>query len=139
MNLSKAGKVAIYVIMILIIQEVVLRICFPIPEVSNFDRINYLELENGPGTYRHMRNQNWYWQSKPDTSYRFVHYLNQYGFRDSEWPVEKSTKKRRILFVGDSFLEGVMADQDQTICDGFGHESDRKSTPQTPQTDRQTP
>ena len=118
-----AFRYAVYVIFVLAFQEVVLRICFPIPVLSNFDRINYLELEKGVGSYRHMRNQNWFWQSTPDTNYRVVHYLNQYGFRDDVWPIKKTTGKPRIIFIGDSFVEGIMANQEQTISEGFKQSS----------------
>ena len=43
-----------------------------------------------------------------------------YGFRDKEWSVQKTKGSKRILFVGDSFVEGVMAQQDETIPAAFG-------------------
>ncbi len=52
---------------------------------------------------------------------------NGYGFRDSEWTVKKATGKRRCLFVGDSFVEGIMAEQDQTIPEYFKKASSEKN------------
>lgn len=104
-------------LVLLVFQEVVFRVAYPIPELSNFDRANYL-----PGTekgikYESYRNSIWYWQSSLDTSHKFVHKLNQYGFRDQEWKVDKVPGKKRVLFIGDSFLEGIMAEQSETIVE----------------------
>lgn len=73
-------------------------------------RLNY----DGSGS-KHSRNQTWEWRSTPDTSAIFKHYMNQYGFRDKEWFIEKKADQKRALFIGDSFVEGVMAEQDETI------------------------
>ena len=41
-------------------------------------------------------------------------HLNLYGFRDAQWDVLHK-RARRILFVGDSFVEGFMVADDETI------------------------
>jgi len=64
---------------------------------------------------KHSRNQIWEWKSTPDTSAVFKHYMNSYGFRDKDWSVENTSGKKRALFIGDSFVEGVMAEQHETI------------------------
>ncbi|MHA7058301.1 hypothetical protein ACWGOQ_0013850 [Aquimarina sp. M1] len=74
----------------------------------------------------HSRDQNWEWWSLPDTTSRFIHKMNLYGFRDKEWFVEKTTGKKRAVFIGDSFVEGVMAAQDETIPLAFEHVSNGK-------------
>lgn len=107
---------------LLIFQEIIFRLAFPIPELSNFDRANYI-----PGTelgqkYSFYRNTNWYWESTLDTNHQFVHELNQYGFRDIEWKTEKASEKKRVFLIGDSFLEGVMAEQSETIAEQIRQE-----------------
>lgn len=69
--------------------------------------------------FKYLRNQNWHWESQPDTNHQFIHKMNLYGFRDKEWTVEKKHGKKRILFIGDSFVEGIMAEQDETIPKAF--------------------
>ena len=45
--------------------------------------------------------------------------MNLYGFRDTQWNVERDKTRQRVLFVGDSFVEGIMARQEQAIPDHF--------------------
>lgn len=111
--------VLVYVLILLIFQEIIFRICFPIPVLSNFDRINYLTLASQKNEFRHSRNQTWSWQSALDTNYVFRHEMNQYGFRDEEWNIPKEEGRSRVIFVGDSFVEGVMAEGTETIPIGF--------------------
>lgn len=108
-----------YLIMIFLFQEGIFRICFPLPELSNFDRINYIKEDSNLKRYNHLRDQHWYWQSSPDTNATFLHEMNRYGFRDEAWEVDKDPSRTRILFIGDSFVEGVMATQKETIPYGF--------------------
>lgn len=111
----KYFKICIYVFFVFIFQELCFRYFFPIPEIKNFDRVNFMYLYfDGRGS-THSRNQTWEWQSVPDTFKVFNHYMNLYGFRDREWLIEKPKNKKRALFIGDSFVEGVMAEQNETI------------------------
>ena len=110
-------------VILLVLQEVALRILFPIPELENLDRIYYLNMDSEMQSRAHSRDQQWYWESSVDTAAVFEHVMNRYGFRDSEWDVEKPQGKRRVLFIGDSFVEGVMASQDETITEGFASEA----------------
>lgn len=112
-------KLLTYLVAIFILQEVVFRVFFPLPELSNFDRINYGVQNPKSRSQAHLRDIDWYWSSLPDTAHRFVHEMNRYGFRDEEWSIAKPENKKRILLVGDSFVEGIMAEQNQTIKDGF--------------------
>lgn len=107
----------LYLGLVFLFQEVVLRICFPVPEIRNLDRSAYISPENSEHPF--TRNTTRYWQSQPDTNAIFDHEMNQYGFRDHEWTIAKPEGKKRILFIGDSFVEGVMASQDETIPIGF--------------------
>ena len=116
---KKRLKIFLYILGIFLFQEIVIRYCYPLPELSNFDRIDYMVLHADEKGNKHSRNQNWYWQSTPDTSTQFVHTMNMYGFRDKEWTVEKTAGVKRAFFVGDSFVEGIMAEQDQTIPSAF--------------------
>ncbi len=116
---SGSLKYLLYILALLLAQEIIFRICFPLPELSNFDRINYMLLDDSGKRYRHLRDQKWYWQSSPDTNAIFYHNMNRYGFRDTEWPVSKKAGRSRILMIGDSFVEGIMAQQQETIIDGF--------------------
>lgn len=107
-------------VIFLVLQEVVLRMAFPLPEIKNFNRINYQILDptgaDGPG---YLRNINMSWSSSLDTSTAFVHEFNAYGYRDKEWAIDKKEGQKRIFFVGDSFIEGMMTTQDQKMTDAF--------------------
>jgi len=97
----------------------VFRICFPVPEIQNFNRIHYQVLATPSDLHTYPRNLELYWQSSPDTNCIFRHRLNMYGFRDEQWSVNKKKGKKRIMILGDSFVEGAMAPQDETIPIGF--------------------
>ena len=121
---SKSGKLRgriIYVLVLLVLQELLFRFLFPLPELQNFDRVNYLNLGNSKGSTNYWRDNDRYWESTPDTAYQFVHHLNRYGFRGEEWPIEKPSGKKRVLFIGDSFVEGAMAVDGYSIPDGFAN------------------
>lgn len=109
MNSRRFLVALIYAILVFTFQELVFRVCFPLPELSNFDRGLYIPaIGDEPKGY--TRNRAYFWQSKLDTEKRFVHRYNRYGFRDQEWTVVKKLKTKRILFIGDSFVENVMSD-----------------------------
>jgi hypothetical protein len=100
--------------------EVLFRIAFPLPEVSNFNRMDFSEV---PAELRARRpalmNASFRWTSEPDHA-SFVHSLNLYGFRDEmTWCLTPPAKGRRVMFVGDSFAEGVMAPDHGTIERSF--------------------
>jgi lysophospholipase L1-like esterase len=105
--------------MVVIIQEFLFRLFFPIPELSNFDRINYTHLQTTSTNYSPLRNVTWNWQSSLDTPIVFSHYMNMYGFRDKEWVIEKRTNENRYMFFGDSFTEGIMAVQGKDMVSVF--------------------
>lgn len=115
----KIRNTLLYILCVFLFQELVFRLCFPLPEIENFDRSLYKGDSNVTNSNKHLRNQNWYWESSVDTSVTFLHEMNNYGFRDKEWKIEKEEGKQRILFIGDSFIEGVMSAQDETIPKAF--------------------
>lgn len=116
---KRLTNIVFYMLFVLIFQEMAFRLCFPIPEIQNLDRANYNITASGYTALPYKRDQDLYWQSSLDTPAVFEHQMNRYGFRDKEWIVEKESGKKRVLFIGDSFVEGVMADQDETITTGF--------------------
>ncbi len=99
----------------LAVAEIAARFYFPLPDVRNFNRIAYspLEVSGGMRERPDMGHTSYWYASAPDHA-RSVHHLNLNGFRDRDWNV--ATKHgRRVLFVGDSFVEGFMAADDQSI------------------------
>lgn len=112
---------------VLTFQEAMFRFVFPLPEVSNFNRVNYSRLfrEQNAAEIQPLSNAAFTWASDPDGA-EFVHHLNLYGFRDVNWDLNDGT---RVMFVGDSFTEGFMAADDQTIPHAFESASARHGTP----------
>ena len=100
-------------------QEIVLRLCFPVPEVENFNRVNYSYLiTKDPASKVPLRNASYRFTSGPD-GFDFTHTLNIYGFRDADWQVETNPDRPRVMFIGDSYVEGAGAADGETIVDGF--------------------
>lgn len=117
--MRKRTKLLLYCIVVFLFQEVVFRFCFPVGELSNFDRTPYMAMNPTSVDSGFMRGVNRDWCSLPDTNARFLHEMNFYGFRDGPWALEKTPSKQRVLFIGDSFVEGIMAPQNETIPQGF--------------------
>lgn len=113
--MKKRIRIGLYFLGVIAFQEIALRLLFPIPEIINFDRVHYMVEDAGKEGAAHLRNLELYWESSPDTNAKFVHQLNRYGFRDDDWTVKKPEGKVRVVFFGDSFVEGVMAAQDETL------------------------
>lgn len=111
--------IPLYILCVFLFQEALFRFVFPVAEVSNLDRSIFWNVNPNNPKQSYQRNQSKYWQSSVDTVATFLHKMNLYGFRDTEWIVEKPVGKQRVLFIGDSFVEGAMAPQDQTIPQGF--------------------
>jgi len=102
--------------LLLLLQESVARLVFPLPAVLDFDRGDYsplaaLPASDAPDSLGHL---SFSWTSDPD-GFSFVHALNLYGFRDDEWALEPPRAARRIAFVGDSFVEGFSTDGAGTL------------------------
>lgn len=113
--MKKIRRGLIYILCVLLFQEVVFRVCFQVPEVTNFNRVNYQFLENHIYHDPDLFLENRTWQSSLDTNKVFLHSFNEYGFRDGPWKLKKEKGKKRIVFIGDSFVEGVMSDLEQSI------------------------
>lgn len=115
----KPMMLLITLVLLFAVQEIIFRTAFPVPEIRNFNRINYQILEPGPQAPPYIRNIKMGWTSSPDTNHQFLHHLNQYGYRDKFWTEKKPAGSTRVMFVGDSFVEGMMSTQDQTVLTGF--------------------
>ena len=65
-----------------------------------------------------IRSINVLWYSKPDDA-KFSMHLNRYGFRGRTWKARANPGLTRVAFFGDSFTEGLMARDEETIACGF--------------------
>jgi len=109
-------------------QEALFRAAFPIPEVSNFNRVAYSQMVLGEGAARSpLVNASFTWSSRPD-GVSFTHHLNLYGFRDRAWRLEKGSR-RRVAIVGDSLVEGFMASDEETLPRGFERRAAQRGEP----------
>ena len=115
--MSRTQKIIGYILLVFIFQEVLFRVSFPIPELSNFNRSSFVLEDGESGQF--VRNKSFHWWSLPDTSAPCSVSYNMYGFRGDEWQVKRQKGKKRVMFVGDSFVEGIMAPGNQTLPDWF--------------------
>lgn len=101
-------------------QETLFRSIFYTPEVLNFNRLDYSLAQLSPDMKRchFLSNTAFTWTSDPD-GVEFVNTLNEYGFRDKAWSVSKIPTSTRFMFIGDSFVEGIMAEDHRTISRAF--------------------
>ncbi|MCH2173836.1 SGNH/GDSL hydrolase family protein [Myxococcota bacterium] len=113
---SSALRVILALSLFLILQEITLRWAFPVAEVSNFHRIDYSPklFRAGSDLPTTLGHASFTWSSAPD-DYEFVHELNLYGFRDSQWNQVAESDITRVLFIGDSFIEGFGTDGENTL------------------------
>lgn len=116
--MNKYVKAFIYIIIVFVFQEVIFRALFPIPEIENFNRVNYMQLGFSEKEIKGISNIKLRIESGPDNA-QSVHDLNLYGFSDGDWKVDKPKDKKRIFFIGDSYVEGCMAGENETIPKGF--------------------
>ncbi|MDZ4844915.1 MAG: hypothetical protein SH857_05120 [Chitinophagales bacterium] len=120
----KSLRIGAYIILVLLFQEAVLRFLFPVPEIKNFNRINYIQLASAEQG-KPVRNMFLSSISLPDTAAEFIETLNNYGFRDRNWKMQKQPGKKRILLVGDSFAEGILAEDAETVSASFQRDADK--------------
>jgi lysophospholipase L1-like esterase len=100
-----------------VVQESLFRFLFPVPEVL-FNRADYmiewLSPDVPPTRSKALCNVITRWECEPD-GFSFDHTLNLYGFRGPNFAIAAPADRPRILFVGDSFVEGCGASDDDTL------------------------
>lgn len=101
------------------LQELLFRAAFPMPEVENFNRIDYtptmmFSSAIAKQPLRGLSNVRIVWESEPD-GMAFEHRLNIYGFRGPDFAIDPPGDRPRVLFIGDSFVEGCGAADGDTI------------------------
>lgn len=111
---------AVTLVAVAAFQESVFRFFFPLPDVEQFNRTEYClqELQGEPGFQHGVANTRWRDINEPD-GYEFEGNLNLYGFRGQQFRVAKRSDVARVLFVGDSFVEGLGAAEQQSISADF--------------------
>jgi lysophospholipase L1-like esterase len=98
-------------------QEALFRFLFPLPEVL-FNRATYMPQwyppEMSVKRAKALCNIVVRWECEPD-GMSFDHTLNLYGFRGPDFPIEPPADRPRIVFLGDSFVEGCGTSDDDTL------------------------
>ena len=105
--------------LLLIGQEFLFRAMFPLPEVEGFNRIRYQMLAGAHPNLRMSLKHGLVYdrlllESQPD-GFSEIHRLNLYGFRGSDFAIDRPGDRRRILVIGDSVAEGQGAPESATI------------------------
>ncbi len=124
--------------------EVAARLIFPFPTVYNFNRIQFTKAEGFGGLdevaktggilgdgfsdqpRKPLRNVKIAWISDPD-GFEEIVTLNLYGFRGENFAIVKPAGTTRVMFLGDSFVEGFGAADGETIPIQFEHHLDDPS------------
>ncbi|MEM7263389.1 MAG: hypothetical protein AAF488_15475 [Planctomycetota bacterium] len=93
-RLKRRTKIALLVAYVLVVQEIAMRVLFPVPEVLNFDRIEYAPRTLGGRSEGRtsLSNASFRWTSDPD-GVEALHELNLYGFRDRDWSLEPAGER----------------------------------------------
>jgi lysophospholipase L1-like esterase len=121
---SKSVLILVLVLILFVFQEILFRIIFPVPEITNFNRINYSPVffSSSSSELKYLSNASFIWASDPDGTESLIK-LNLYGFRSCNFKAEPDPKIPRIVFIGDSFVEGYLAKNDETIPSIFAKEA----------------
>lgn len=124
--------------------EFAARLIFPFPTVYNFNRIQFAKVEGFGGlnevaktggnledgfsnrSRKPLRNVKIAWISDPD-GFEEIVTLNLYGFRGENFEIVKPAGTTRVLFLGDSYVEGFGAADDETIPIQFERHLDDSS------------
>ncbi len=101
------------VITTLVLAELVLRLQGNMRVYSEISGQGYVSpFEPQPAWYRHWSAGDTFTVHNPEFTYHYD--INSDGFRDKNYPQQKSDSTIRILVTGDSFAEGVGAPYDST-------------------------
>jgi hypothetical protein len=109
-------------LVVLAAQEIAFRFLFPLPELAGFNRIHYMPVGPAGKKVVAVRSLGMIVESSPDHR-RVVETLNEYGFRDGRWRTRKAADERRAIFIGDSYVEGILASNGNTIPEVFRAEA----------------
>jgi lysophospholipase L1-like esterase len=118
---------------IVILQEVLFRSVFPLPEAIGFNRLQYSPLNGSHPDLLSRRGRGLAYdrlrlESEPD-GFSYTHQLNGYGFRGADFAIEPSRTRRRILTIGDSVTEGQGSPDASTIAIQLSDLLQRDGTP----------
>ncbi|MFO0944491.1 MAG: SGNH/GDSL hydrolase family protein [Planctomycetota bacterium] len=116
---ARKSAFAVFLLLLLLaLQELVFRVSFPMPEVEGFNRSHYsLSMA---GKYSHREPMEILCEDANDLDgYSFIHQLNLYGFRGPNFRIAYPEDRQRVLFIGDSFTEGIGAPLGYTIPEQF--------------------
>jgi len=119
---QRAHRVAFVLALIALfalVQELLFRGMFPLPEVMGFNRARYQmmagsKLDQADTIRQGLVYDRILFESSPD-GYNEVHQLNVYGFRGPDFSIDPSPGRRRVLVIGDSVAEGQGAPESATI------------------------
>lgn len=108
-------QLLIILVSVLVLSELYLRISGKFKTYSETTGNEFIS------PYGETRNS-WYYTRQPDTTftltsneYSYTFKLNHFGLRANNYPKQKSDSLLRILFLGDSFIEGIGTSQDSTL------------------------
>lgn len=133
MKLNKRRKIlflGIYIGVLFLFQEAALRFFFPLPEIKNFNRYDYMPkwVSLKTAHTRYIKNMRLVVRSEPDHM-MVIQRLNAYGFRGDDWKIQKPKNQKRILFLGDSFTEGFLVKDDGVLSECFKRIALEKNRP----------
>jgi lysophospholipase L1-like esterase len=119
--------------LVALVQEAAFRVVFPLPEIEGFNRIYCTPLYSAGAEAEKARrggvaNVRIRWECAPD-GFAFDHTLNLYGFRGPNFARRPPADRQRIVFIGDSFVEGCGAADDDTLTAHFGRILARQGRP----------
>lgn len=100
------------------IQEACLRFAFPLPDIKGFNRVDYMPIGKESSETRAIRSIEVVQESSLDRV-SVTRRLNEYGFRGRRWETRKAEGVVRVFFVGDSFVEGALVQDGETIPEIF--------------------
>lgn len=103
--MKKGYWVCVWLALLAALQELALRWVFPLPELKNFNKMSYMPKSLAVQNVSAVRSVDRISESTPDNA-SFTITLNYYGFRDENWKLDKPPRTARVMFVGDSFVEG---------------------------------
>jgi lysophospholipase L1-like esterase len=93
---------------------------FPMPKVSGFNRLRYTEKGDYEEEFKNAEYGNVIWNDRcAIDGYDFNNNLNLYGFRGPNPSFQKTKGRDCIVFIGDSFAEGIGSSDNDTIWASF--------------------